>query len=77
MPGYVQTLLQKYKHSMLTKPQHRPYAPAPKQFGAKKQALLLVDISPSLLPDKIMQFSTSLEASHITPERLIYPSSWH
>jgi hypothetical protein len=35
MPGYIQKLLMKYKHRMPTKPQHCPYAPSPKQYGAK------------------------------------------
>ncbi len=48
MPGYIQKLLMKYKHRMPTKPQHCPYAPAPKQYGAKAQAPLPIDISPKL-----------------------------
>jgi hypothetical protein len=55
MPGCIQMLLQKYKHHMPTKPQHCPYAPAPKQFGTKAQAPLPVDISPSLLTDEIKE----------------------
>jgi len=55
MPGYIKKLLLKYKHRMPTKPQHCPYAPAPKQYGAKAQAPLPVDISPKLSPDKIKE----------------------
>jgi hypothetical protein len=55
MPGYIKKLLLKYKHRMPTKPQHCPYAPAPKQYGAKAQAPLPVDISPKLSPDEIKE----------------------
>jgi hypothetical protein len=55
MPGYIKKLLLKYKHCMPTKPQHCPYAPAPKQYGAKAQAPLLVDISPKLSPEEIKE----------------------
>jgi hypothetical protein len=40
MPGYIQKMLIKYKYRMPTKPQHCPYAPSPKQYGAKAQASL-------------------------------------
>jgi hypothetical protein len=40
---------------MLAKPQHCPYTPSPKQCGAKAQAPLPVDISPTLSPDKIKE----------------------
>jgi hypothetical protein len=55
MPGYIKKLLLKYKHRMPTKPQHCPYAPAPKQYGAKAQAPLPVDISPKLSPEEIKE----------------------
>jgi hypothetical protein len=55
MPGYIKKLLLKYKHPMPTKPQHCPYAPAPKQCGAKAQAPLPVDISPKLSPEEIKE----------------------
>jgi len=48
-------LLLIYKHRMPTKPQHCPYAPAPKQYGAKAQAPLPVDISPTLSPEEIKE----------------------
>ncbi len=55
MPGYIKKLLLKYKHRMPTKPQHCTYAPAPKQYGAKAQAPLPVDISPKLSPKEIKE----------------------
>jgi hypothetical protein len=55
MPGYIKKLLLKYKHRMPTKPQHCPYAPAPKQYGAKAQAPLPVDVSPKLSPKEIKE----------------------
>jgi hypothetical protein len=55
MPGYIKKLLLKYKHRMPTKPQHCPYAPAPKQYGAKVQTPLPVDISPKLSPKEIKE----------------------
>ena len=53
MPGYINKLLQKYKHKMLTKPQHCPYMPAPKQYGAEAQAPIPVYISPKLSDEEI------------------------
>jgi hypothetical protein len=53
MPGYIKKVLQKYKHHTPSKPQHCPYAPAPKQYGAKAQAPLPVDIPPKLSPNKV------------------------
>jgi hypothetical protein len=50
-----QKLLLKYKHRMPTKPQHCPYAPAPKQYGAKAHSPLPVDISPKLSPKEIKE----------------------
>ncbi len=55
MPGYIQKLLIKYKHRMPTKPQHCPYTPSPKQYGAKAQAPLPIDIAPKLSPPKIKE----------------------
>jgi hypothetical protein len=60
MPGYIQKVLQKYKHHMPTKPQHSPYATAPKQYGAKAQSPLPVDISPKLSPDEIKEIQCIL-----------------
>jgi hypothetical protein len=53
MPGYICKMLLKYKHRMPTCPQHCPYAPAPKQYGAAAQFPLPVNISPTLLPEEI------------------------
>jgi hypothetical protein len=55
MPGYIKKLLLQYKHRMLSKLQHCPYAAAPKQYRAKAQAPLPVDILPKLSPDKIKE----------------------
>ncbi len=55
MPGYIQNILQKYKHCMPTKPQHCPYMAPPKQYGAKAQSPLPVNISPKLNLDKIKE----------------------
>jgi hypothetical protein len=55
MPGYINNILQKYKHQMPAKPQHCLYAPAPKQYGAKAQAHLPINVSPTLSPDKIKE----------------------
>jgi hypothetical protein len=60
MPGYIKKLLLKYKHRMPTKPQHCPYAPAPKQYGAKVQTPLPVDISPKLSPEEIKEIQRVL-----------------
>ena len=40
---------------MPIKPQHCPYTPAPKQYGAEAQAPLPVDISPKLSDDEIKE----------------------
>ncbi len=55
MSGYIQKMLIKYKHWIPTKPQHCPYAPSPKQYGAKAQAPLPIDIPPKLSPAKIKE----------------------
>jgi hypothetical protein len=49
MSGYIKKLLLQYKHRIPSKPQHCPYAPTPKQYGAKAQAPLPVDILPKKL----------------------------
>ncbi len=53
MPGYICKMLLEYKHRMPTRPQHCPYAPAPKQYGAAAQFPLPIDISPKLSPEEI------------------------
>jgi hypothetical protein len=55
MLGYITKLLHKYKHKIAKKPQHCPYTPAPKQYGADAQAPLPNDISPKLSADKIKE----------------------
>ncbi len=55
MPGYIRKLLQKYKHCIPSKPQRCPYSLAPKQYGAKAQAPLHIDISSKLLPEDITE----------------------
>ena len=55
MPGYIKKLLQKYKHKMPLKPQHCPYTPAPKQYGAEAQALIPTDISTKLSNEEIKE----------------------
>jgi hypothetical protein len=62
MPGYIKKLLLKYKHCIPTKPQHCPYAPAPKQYGAKAHAPPPVNISPKLSPDKINEIQHVIES---------------
>jgi hypothetical protein len=62
VPGYIKKLLQKYKHRIPAKPQHCPYAPAPKQYGAKAQAPLPVDISQKLSPDEIKEIQRVIES---------------
>ncbi len=55
MPGYIKKLLHKYKHKMPKKPQHCPYTPEPKQYGAEAQAPLPADISPKIFDDEIKE----------------------
>ncbi len=55
MPGYIKKVLQKYMHRIPSKPQHCPYSPSPKQYGAKAQELNLVDISPLLRSNEIKE----------------------
>ena len=40
---------------MPTRPQHCPYSPSPKQYGAQAQAPLPIDISPKLVPAEIKE----------------------
>jgi hypothetical protein len=55
MPGYIKKLLQKYKHKMTINPQHCPYTPALKQYGAEAQAPIPADISPKLSNKEIKE----------------------
>jgi hypothetical protein len=63
MPGYIKKLQLKYKHRMPTKPQHCPYAPAPKQYGAKPKHPYLLIFLPIFPPKKSRTSSVSLGAS--------------
>jgi hypothetical protein len=47
---------------MPSKPQHCPYAPAPKRYGAKAQALLPVNILPKLSPNKIKKIQRIIDS---------------
>jgi hypothetical protein len=53
MSRFIKLLLLQYKHHMPSKPQNCPYAPTLKQYGAKAQVPLPVNISPKLSPDEI------------------------
>jgi hypothetical protein len=55
MPGYITKLLQNYKHRIPPKPQHCPYSPSPKQYGAKAQALIPINIFSKLSPKEIKE----------------------
>jgi hypothetical protein len=55
MPSYIRKFLLKYKHRVPTKPQHCFYSPLLKQYGAKVQHPLLVNISPKLSLVKIKE----------------------
>jgi hypothetical protein len=55
MPGYTKKVLQKYKNCVPSQPQHCPYSPSPKQYGAKAQEPHPVNISPLLPPDEIKE----------------------
>jgi hypothetical protein len=53
--GIYQKLLQKYKYKMPNKPQHCPYTPAPKLYGAKAHAPIPTNISPKLSNNEIKE----------------------
>jgi hypothetical protein len=55
MPGYIKRLFLKYKHCMPNQPQHCPYSPSPKQYGAQAQTPLLVDVTLRLSPEEIKE----------------------
>jgi hypothetical protein len=63
MPGYIKKPLQKYKHKMPLIPQHCPYTPAPKQYGAEAQALIPTDISPKLSNEEIKEIQCIIEST--------------
>ncbi len=56
MLRYIKKLLHKYKHKMMTKPQHCPYSPAPKQYGMGAQTPLPNDDSPKLFANNRAQW---------------------
>jgi hypothetical protein len=60
MPGYITTLLLKCKHCTPPKPQHCPYSPSPKQYGAKAQAPIPINISPKLSPEEIKEIQQKI-----------------
>jgi hypothetical protein len=53
--GYIKKVLQKYKHRVPSKPKHCPYSLSPKQYGAKAQEPLPIDIPPLLPPEEIKE----------------------
>jgi hypothetical protein len=55
MLGYINKLLKKYKHHVPPKPQFFPYSSSPKQYRAKAQAPIPVDISPKLSPGNVKE----------------------
>ncbi len=67
MLGYITKLLHKYEHRVPSKPQHCPYSPALKQYGAKAQAPLPIDISPKLLPDDVKQIQPEVSFTMLGP----------
>ncbi len=48
MPGYIQQVLQKYKHPHPLFPQHSPYPAQPKKYGTAAQEALPPDKPPTL-----------------------------
>ncbi|KAL7453872.1 hypothetical protein ACHAXS_000312 [Conticribra weissflogii] len=53
MPGYVQKMLQWFKHNPPSRPQHSPYLATPKQYGKDAQTPLPEDNPPLLPKDEI------------------------
>ena len=53
MPGYVKKVLQRFKHSKPPKPQHSPYQPQPRKFGAAAQDPIDEDTTPTISDDRI------------------------
>jgi hypothetical protein len=53
MPGYIIKQLQKYKHTIPTKPQLCQCTPQPRQYGSIEQCPLPLDTSPPLLDANI------------------------
>lgn len=55
MPGYVEAALIKYEHPRPKTPQHCPYAPPRKQYGAKVQMTEMVNDEPVLPKSEILR----------------------
>ncbi len=53
MPGYIRKVLDKYQHDMPQRPQHCPYSPSPKQYGAAAQTPPPPDTLKKVSPDDI------------------------
>ena len=53
MPGYIQKVLQKYKHEAPPQPQHSPYVIAPKKYGKHTHDHLPLYESPTFSKGKI------------------------
>ena len=53
MPGYIEKLLQKYKHVTAKHPQHCLFVPPPKQYGSAAQSVAPPDDSKPLSADNI------------------------
>ena len=53
MPGYIQKVLQKYKHESHPRPQHSPYVMTPKKYGKDAHDQIPLDESPTVSKEKI------------------------
>ena len=53
MPGYIQRVLQKYKHEKTPRPQHSPYVITPKKYGKYAHDQLSLDEPPTVSKEKI------------------------
>ncbi len=53
IPGYIENMLQRFKHEAPSKPQHSPYLAAPKQYGKEAQKAIPQNTSPTLPKDGI------------------------
>ena len=62
MPKYVPRVLQRYKHTAPSKPQHSPYQCAPKWYGKDAQLPLPIDDSPKLNKKGITQIQQIVSA---------------
>ena len=53
MPGYIDKVRQRFKHQMPNKPQHSPFQPQPRKFGAAAQDPIDEDITPTIDKERI------------------------